>query len=78
MLRYSKASIAIVVVVALTLNVARFWELECRDVIINGTKTTEVHDSQLRASIVYKIVQEGVLYGVIVYMLPIAMVCYFG
>ncbi|CAI4228416.1 unnamed protein product [Auanema sp. JU1783] len=65
--RRSKAAVTFVVTVAIALNIIRFWELEWKDdqgIVVN---------SKLRDHILYKIIQEGLVYGVIVYGLPICL-----
>lgn len=57
--RNSKKAVIIVVVVALALNVIRFWEM--------GWVAGELVYNPFRDHILYKIIQEGIIYGVIVY-----------
>ncbi|KAI6200462.1 7 transmembrane receptor [Aphelenchoides besseyi] len=58
--RKSKFCVAFVVVLALVFNFPRYWEL----------KLNESNSTTLRESFVYKFVQEGIIYGCIVYGLP--------
>uniref|UniRef100_A0AC34GU67 G-protein coupled receptors family 1 profile domain-containing protein n=1 Tax=Panagrolaimus sp. ES5 TaxID=591445 RepID=A0AC34GU67_9BILA len=66
----SKLCIFIVVFCALALNIIRFWELEAADGYIRVTT--------LRYDIWYKIIQEGIIYGCIVYGCPMLLLLWFN
>ncbi|KAI6214177.1 7TM GPCR domain containing protein [Aphelenchoides besseyi] len=58
--RKSKFCVTIAVVLALVFNFPRYWEL----------KLNKSNSSTLRESFIYKIAQEGIIYGCVVYGLP--------
>uniref|UniRef100_A0A0M3JU10 G_PROTEIN_RECEP_F1_2 domain-containing protein n=1 Tax=Anisakis simplex TaxID=6269 RepID=A0A0M3JU10_ANISI len=63
--RNSRLPICLVVILAIGLNVIRFWELEWLD--------QGLRESALKKHHLYVILQEGFVYGVIVYGCPIVM-----
>uniref|UniRef100_A0A7E4V2N4 G_PROTEIN_RECEP_F1_2 domain-containing protein n=1 Tax=Panagrellus redivivus TaxID=6233 RepID=A0A7E4V2N4_PANRE len=68
--RNSKMCIVVVVFTAVALNVIRFWELEK----VEGT----IRVTPLRYNTWYKIIQEGIIFGCIVYGFPMAVLLWFN
>ncbi|KJH41036.1 7 transmembrane receptor [Dictyocaulus viviparus] len=69
-IRRSKGAVIIVVAAALGLNVIRFWEMEWH------ADDGGIVSSGLRCfsdDLLYKVIQEGIVYGLIVYGLPICL-----
>ncbi|KAI1733246.1 FMRFamide receptor [Ditylenchus destructor] len=66
--RRSKLCVALSVALAIVINVVRLWELQPV-----SSSQGDLGDSTLRSSIWYKVVQEGFVYGLIVYGLPMLM-----
>ncbi|RCN50212.1 hypothetical protein ANCCAN_03627 [Ancylostoma caninum] len=66
-IRRSKGAVTVVVGAALGLNVIRFWEMEWH------ADHGGIVSSGLRDDLLYKVIQEGIVYGLIVYGLPICL-----
>ncbi|XGW31205.1 hypothetical protein V3C99_009846 [Haemonchus contortus] len=66
-IRRSKGAVTVVVGAALGLNVIRFWEMEWH------ADHGGIVSSGLRDHLLYKVIQEGIVYGLIVYGLPICL-----
>uniref|UniRef100_A0A158PCE7 G_PROTEIN_RECEP_F1_2 domain-containing protein n=1 Tax=Angiostrongylus cantonensis TaxID=6313 RepID=A0A158PCE7_ANGCA len=66
-IRRSKGAVIVVVGAALALNVIRFWEMEWH------ADHGGIVSSGLRDDLLYKVIQEGIVYGLIVYGLPICL-----
>uniref|UniRef100_A0A914W176 G-protein coupled receptors family 1 profile domain-containing protein n=1 Tax=Plectus sambesii TaxID=2011161 RepID=A0A914W176_9BILA len=68
--RNSKTSISLIIFAAIGLNLIRFWEFEWKVKLHEGRNITEAVSSALRQNTVYNLVQEGIVYGLMAYVLP--------
>ncbi|CAJ0933214.1 unnamed protein product, partial [Mesorhabditis belari] len=62
-IRNARLAVIIVILLAIGLNIIRFWEFKYNE-------EDRVVTTELREHLLYKLIQEGVVYGMIVYGLP--------